>query len=115
MVIGLSGSLGDGDGSRLVSMAPTPPAPPLVCKCWIGWMDTGGGGESRALTPPGISAPPWWPAATMVPWFTLPAAVVPPPFCWSPSTGNPFSDRNSSKSQYCKKNEIKFFFQKNRR
>lgn len=101
MVIGLSGSLGDGDGSRLVSMAPTPP----VCKCWIGCIVAGGGGERRPLTP-GINAPaPWWLGATMVPWFTpLPPAVV--PFCcWSPSTGNPFSDRNSSRSQYCLEHE----------
>lgn len=98
MVIGLSGSLGDGDGSRLVIMAPTTPVP-LVCKCCIGCMGIGGGGERRPLTP-GINALPWWLPATMVPWFTLPAAV---PFCWSPSTGKPFSDRNSSRSQYWKR------------
>lgn len=99
MVIGLSGSLGDGDGSRLVSMVPTP----FVCMCCIGigCMETGGGGDRRPFTPD-INAPgPWWPAvATMALWLTLPAPVV--PFCWSPSTGNPFSDRNSSRSQYWK-------------
>lgn len=95
MVIGLSGSLGDGDGSRLVSMTPTP----FVCKCCIGCMEAGGGGggEDRRLLAPGMSVPPWWPTATMVPGLTLPAVV---PFWWSPSTGNPFSDRNSSRSQY---------------
>lgn len=98
MVIGLSGSLGDGDGSRLVSMTPTP-ATPFVCKCWIGWMEAGGGGDDKRLLAPGMIGPPWWPTATMVPGLTLPAAV---PFWWSPSTGNPFSDRNSSRSQYWK-------------
>lgn len=50
MVIGLSGSLGDGDGSRLVIMVP-------FVKCCIGCITAGGGGERRPLTP-GINGPP---------------------------------------------------------
>lgn len=50
MVTGLSGSLGDGDGSRLVMMVP-------FVKCCIGCTATGGGGERRPLTP-GINGPP---------------------------------------------------------
>lgn len=56
MVIGLSGSLGDGDGSRLVSMVATAPVP-FVCKCCKGCNAAGGGGERRPLTP-GIKGPP---------------------------------------------------------
>lgn len=93
MVIGLSGSLGDGDGSRLAcSMTPTP----FVCKCCIGCMVVGGGGGERRPLTADING---WPAAT-----TVPAAAVPVPFWCSPSTGNPFSDRNSSRSQYWKQN-----------
>lgn len=69
MVIGLSGSLGDGDGSRLVSITPVP----LVCKCCIGCI-AGGGGERRPLTP-GMSGPPGWLAATIAPGLTVPAGV----------------------------------------
>lgn len=99
-VSGESGSLGVGDRSLFVvtnsSTGGPGGSPPLCCCVCAGWGREWGWGRPLAASGKGE------------PCFITCC-------CWtvdwgSPSTGIPFSDRNSSKSTYCTKNRDKQHF-----